>query len=200
MEENQNTKTDSSYGKPTLSGLSQTVLNTPLPSPQQLPGYQLLLSASPSLSQLLYSGRPQATQTPITQSQQPITLGSLLNSAATSASLLFWSTHMSGGYFSYDISYLRHLPIKIANRDKQDEVIMLVRKIVALNEEYDRLGDERREHRQEINERLAQLEKQLDEVVYKIYGLTTEEKNIIDDSLGRELVMENDGGEEIIED
>ena len=86
MEENQNTKTDSSYGKPTLSGLSQTVLNTPLPSPQQLPGYQLLLSASPSLSQLLYSGRPQATQTPITQSQQPITLGSLLNSAATSAS------------------------------------------------------------------------------------------------------------------
>lgn len=115
-------------------------------------------------------------------------------------SLLFWSTHMSGGYFSYDISYLRHLPIKIANRDKQDEVIMLVRKIVALNEEYDRLGDERREHRQEINERLAQLEKQLDEVVYKIYGLTTEEKNIIDDSLGRELVMENDGGEEIIED
>jgi hypothetical protein len=64
----------------------QGVLNTPLPSPQQLSGLPLLLLGSPSLFQSLYSGTPQGMQTPIAQGQQPTTIGSLLNSAWTSAS------------------------------------------------------------------------------------------------------------------
>ena len=64
----------------------QNVLNTPLPSLQQLSEMPLLLLGSPNLLQSLYSGTPQVGQTSIAQEQQPTTIGSLLNSAGTSAS------------------------------------------------------------------------------------------------------------------
>jgi hypothetical protein len=64
----------------------QGVLKTPLPSAQQLSGLPLLLSANPSLFPYLYSQILPESPTPTTQSQQPITIDSLLNSAATSGS------------------------------------------------------------------------------------------------------------------
>jgi hypothetical protein len=63
----------------------QDVLKTPLPSAQQLSGLPLLLSANPSLFPLLPEILPESP-TPTTQSQQPITIDSLLNSATTSGS------------------------------------------------------------------------------------------------------------------
>ena len=59
----------------------QDVLNTPLPSLQQLSGSPLLLAQIPQMYKLF----PEA-QMSTAQSQQPTTIGSLLNSAATSAS------------------------------------------------------------------------------------------------------------------
>ena len=70
----------------------QNVLNTPLPSLQQLSGMPLLLLGSPNLLHLLPEIL-QAGQTPIAQEQQPTTIGSLLNSAATSSPSSLNSVH-----------------------------------------------------------------------------------------------------------
>lgn len=59
----------------------QAVLNTPLPSPQQLSGLPLLLVQTPQMYKLF-----QEFQTPTAQEQPSTTIGSLLNSAGTSAS------------------------------------------------------------------------------------------------------------------
>ena len=103
--------------------------------------------------------------------------------------LLFWSTHMSGGYFSYDISMLRHLPIKIGNRDEETALARLVEKAISLNEELDKLGDSGEEQKAEIKESLARLDRQIDNKVYDIYRISDGDRKLIDSSLA-ELVIE----------
>ena len=71
------------YAAQPAEQFGQGVLNTPLPSPQELGGLPLLLAQSPLAYKIF-----QETQTPTAQAQQPTTIGSLLNSAATSTSSL----------------------------------------------------------------------------------------------------------------
>ncbi|MCL0105683.1 Eco57I restriction-modification methylase domain-containing protein [Thermodesulfovibrionales bacterium] len=89
-----------------------------------------------------------------------------------------------------DIETLELLPIKIPSADIQNKIVYLVDKILAITsrKDYDpKATCLRATHRQdsEPNKKVHEYEKQIDEMVYKLYGLTDEEIRIVEDSVNR---------------
>lgn len=96
--------------------------------------------------------------------------------------LLFKSTHMSQGYIRYDIPYLLQLPIKLIPESQQKPIIKLVDKMLTLNRRLNEIGDKKTDERARIEKEIKKTDAEIDEIVYKIYGITEEEKKIIEES------------------
>ena len=77
----------------------------------------------------------------------------------------------------------RALPIKIAKTDEQKPLIKLVDKMLSLNRYLNELGDKKTDERARIEEEIKKTDKEIDDIVYKIYGITKEEKKVIEESL-----------------
>lgn len=88
---------------------------------------------------------------------------------------------LSGGYFSYQTKYLSELPIKIP-KDKSiiDNVVENVESLIEINRE---LMDARLQSRiEQLNSKVQYYENKLNEIVYKLYGLSEEEIKLIENS------------------
>ena len=79
----------------------------------------------------------------------------------------FDNTHMAGGYLRFDIPYLKQIPIKVIEIGKQEELITLVKKAIE-------------NKNSNINADIEKIKKQINKSVYKIYGLSKEEIQIIE--------------------
>ena len=79
----------------------------------------------------------------------------------------FENTHMAGGYKRYDIPYLKQIPIKIVSLQKQKKIINLTKKIIEFKE---------KNREKDIKE----LENKLNKLVYKLYNISEDEINIIE--------------------
>lgn len=85
--------------------------------------------------------------------------------------------------------YLKQLPIRIVDFSNQnekkiyDEIIRLVDKMLSLNKRLNELSDKQTDERAKIEEEIKKTDREIDELVYKIYGITEKEKNIIEESL-----------------
>jgi len=103
----------------------------------------------------------------------------LLNS-----SLLDWvvkqtATQMRGGWFSFESRFIRDLPIKVCDpkdqpdKARHDKVVGLVETMLKLQKD---LPKAKTPHEQEsIQRQIAATDKQIDEHVYELYGLTEDE-------------------------
>jgi type I restriction-modification system DNA methylase subunit len=80
-------------------------------------------------------------------------------------------------------TFLEQLPIKIVPESQQQPLIKLVDKILSLNKHLNEIGDKRTDERTRVEEEIKKTDAEIDELVYKIYGLTEEEKKIIEESL-----------------
>lgn len=89
--------------------------------------------------------------------------------------------HIQGGYLRFRKQFLEQLPIKISNNPQ--ELIRLVDKMLSLNKRLNELGDKKTDERARIEEEIKKTDAEIDEIVYKIYGITEKEKKIIEDSL-----------------
>jgi len=94
--------------------------------------------------------------------------------------ILYWyyskfeTTHMAGGYLRFDIPYLSQIPIK--NNGKLSEKIkQLVDQILSLTKNDDYLNNPDKQSKVKI------LEKEIDQLVYKLYELTPEEIKIVEE-------------------
>lgn len=94
--------------------------------------------------------------------------------------LLFVSTHMSQGYIRYDIPYLEQLPIKKISDSYQQPIIKTVDKLLSLNEQLNEIGDKKTDRRASIEREIDESNKELDTLIYKIYGITKEEQSTIE--------------------
>jgi len=56
-------------------------------------------------------------------------------------------------------------------------------KMFSLNRRLNELGDKKTDERKKIEEEIKKTDDEIDEIVYKLYGITEEEKNIIEESL-----------------
>lgn len=104
--------------------------------------------------------------------------------------LLVWyifntSTEMRGGYFSFESPFIKKLPIKIIDFNNTQEV-SLHNKVVSLVEQRLKLSDNLAKANiprdiELIQRQIDATDKQIDNLVYELYGLTDEEIEIVED-------------------
>lgn len=82
--------------------------------------------------------------------------------------------HLSGGYLKINSSYLKNLPIKIIPDKGQQPIIKLVDQILSITK------DEDYPNNPDKQTKVRKLEKEIDQLVYKLYGLTEEEIRIVE--------------------
>lgn len=78
---------------------------------------------------------------------------------------------------------VKNLPIKQIPESQQETIIKLVDKMLSLNKRLNEFGDKKTDERARIEEEIKKTDKEIDELVYKLYGITEEEKEIIAGSL-----------------
>jgi hypothetical protein len=105
--------------------------------------------------------------------------------------LLFWMLkHISnvfrGGWITCTKQYVGRLPIRILNRSnsqegkRHDRIIELVQGMLALRT---RLADVQTDHaRIVLNRRIETTDRQIDELIYELYGLTDDEVRVVEEA------------------
>jgi tRNA1(Val) A37 N6-methylase TrmN6 len=95
----------------------------------------------------------------------------------------FETTHMAGGYIRFDIPYLKLLPIKLPTLKRQEQkIISLVNQMLELQKKYHdpRILGHEKDH---LEQQIKNIDYEIDEEVYKLYGITEKEKKIIEKSM-----------------
>jgi hypothetical protein len=80
------------------------------------------------------------------------------------------------------IEFLSKLPIKVVP-DFQSPLAKLVDKVVFLKKRLLEIGEDDTDEKRRIERELSQTDAEIDEMVYKIYGITEAEKKIVEESL-----------------
>jgi len=80
----------------------------------------------------------------------------------------FETTHMAGGYIRFDIPYLKLLPIKIPDEKQAKKIKELVERIMQFYKEG------------KSEQQIKNVDYEIDEEIYKLYGITKEEQEIIE--------------------
>lgn len=88
-----------------------------------------------------------------------------------------------GGRILHGTTYMNKLPIKKSGQVEEKLIIKLVDKMLCLNERINELGDKLTDERVRIEGEIKKTDSEIDELVYKIYGITDAEKEIIESSL-----------------
>ena len=90
----------------------------------------------------------------------------------------FYSARIPMGSLKYPVSFFKTLPIKIAAEKDKKTIIVLVDKILAITKDKEYLENSAKQ------EKVRDYEKQIDQLVYKLYALTPEEIKIVEDNYG----------------
>lgn len=107
----------------------------------------------------------------------------LLNSSLLTKNLMLISTALRGGYYSFENKYIKQLPIHSINGGVEkainDNIIALVDIILNLNK---KLSTVHGSEKEQIQRLIEKTDKEIDELVYKLYGITGEERMIIEET------------------
>jgi len=108
----------------------------------------------------------------------------LLNSQLLEWFIRQTATQMRGGYYSYESRFIRHLPIRTIDFDNptdkanHEQMVQWVEQMLALNKQRAANNDP---HTMKIIERrIAAIDKQIDQLVYRLYDLTKKEIEIVE--------------------
>jgi len=82
----------------------------------------------------------------------------------------FETTHMAGGYIRFDIPYLKLLPIRLPEEKQMERINELVDRIMKLS-------------KNKSMQQIKNVDYEINEEIYKLYGITDKEKEIIENSL-----------------
>ena len=88
-----------------------------------------------------------------------------------------------GSCFEYSSNFIGSFPIKIVSESEQRKIIQLVNKMLPAKEKLNELCDKKTEERLRIEKEIKEIDEQIDQEVYKLYGITKEEQKIIEESL-----------------
>jgi len=90
---------------------------------------------------------------------------------------------LQGNYSGVYPEDLRIIPVKQIPENQQQPVIELVDKILSLNKRLNELGDKRTDERTRIENEIKKTDIEIDALIYNIYGITEDEKEIIEENL-----------------
>ena len=106
----------------------------------------------------------------------------LLNSEAVEFFFKQKSPMFSGGYYKYHTQYLNTIPIPKINAITKNKIISLVNTIVKLKKIAITIGDKQTSEKAKLQEEINKIDKQINQEVYQLYGITEDEKKIIEES------------------
>lgn len=87
----------------------------------------------------------------------------------------FETAHVQGGHLQFKKQYTGQLPIKDAPEGDKEKVVSMVDKLNELNARLVHMGDKKLDERSRLEREIFAAERELDIIVYRIYGLTPEE-------------------------
>jgi hypothetical protein len=108
----------------------------------------------------------------------------LLNSKLLDFFLKRISTTMRGGFFRYFTQFIEQLPIRAINfsdpadKSRHDQIVSLVEQILAAKEKLAAAKSDADVNRLEMQ--CEGLDRQIDDAVFELYGLTVEERKIVE--------------------
>jgi len=86
----------------------------------------------------------------------------------------FGSGNISGGYISFNGIYIEQLPIVEASGKMKEDIIQYVKKILSLAEK------NKSQNNSNLQSEISGYQKQINQIVYKLYDLTPAETKIIE--------------------
>ncbi len=107
----------------------------------------------------------------------------LLNSKAVEFFFKQKSPMFSGGYYKYHTQYLNTIPIPEANNSLKNKIAGLVDSIVKQKKRLLSLDNKLTDEKARLEKEIQKIDDEIDQEVYKIYGITKEEQRIIEESL-----------------
>jgi hypothetical protein len=105
----------------------------------------------------------------------------VLNSKLLFAYLKSKSNVFRGGWITCTKQYVGPLPIRLAEKDPHDEIEALVDRMLEMNRER-HLGKLGSSELERLKREVASTETKIDDLVCKLYGITSEERTIIEGS------------------
>ena len=81
------------------------------------------------------------------------------------------------------LEQFKNLPIKILKGQEQVQIVKVVDQMLELSQRLLKIGDKLTDERARIEDETRKTDSEIDELVYKIYGLTDVEKEIVENSL-----------------
>ncbi len=79
-------------------------------------------------------------------------------------------------------TFLEQIPIRIPSETQQKTIIQMVERILSLNKKLSEIGRKTTSETKDLNDKINNLDKEINDEVYKLYGITKEEKEIIESS------------------
>jgi type I restriction-modification system DNA methylase subunit len=105
----------------------------------------------------------------------------ILNSRIVSFFIKNTSSKFSGGFFAFNRQYIENIPIIISYNVTKAKVEELVKKQMKNYASLNEIGDLKIDKRADLEKEIENVDKSLNEIFYKIYGITESERKIIED-------------------
>jgi type I restriction-modification system DNA methylase subunit len=108
----------------------------------------------------------------------------LLNSRLLDAYLQSFSSRFSGGYYAYNRQYIEKLPIQAINfsdpgdKARHEKIVSLVKQILDLHKQL--AAAKNPNDKTNLQREVEATDRQIDQLVYELYGLTDEEIKIVE--------------------
>jgi hypothetical protein len=111
----------------------------------------------------------------------------LLNSAVTRFCITLISPLFSGGFYKFNTQYLKRLPFPSPAKSiaTSSGLAALVRRILDLHQRLAAKGDTHDNEREQIQRDITHTDREIDDLVYDLYGLTAKERALIEAEIHR---------------
>ena len=90
--------------------------------------------------------------------------------------------HIQGGYLRFRKQFLDQLPINVPEKSQEQKIISLVNQMLSLQKQLHK-GELSGNEKERLEQQIKNLDYEIDQEVYKLYGITREEQKIIEESL-----------------
>jgi len=97
--------------------------------------------------------------------------------------LKYGNTAMRGGFIELRTFEIKEIPIKLPNKTQEQKIVGLVEQMLELQKKIHNGGVSGNEKTQ-LEQQIKNVDYEIDEEIYKLYGINEEEKKVIEEALG----------------
>jgi predicted RNA methylase len=103
----------------------------------------------------------------------------VLNSKLVEFYVKMTSTYLRGKYYSYEHRFIKNIPIIIGNSNEVKEIEQFVNNIISLHASIETTMKNTEKYNY-FKSKIMEIENRIDKMIYRIYGLSESDKNIVD--------------------